>query len=148
MAKNPDNRKSERIFRLLRARFRNQPRSVDEARTQLEELVQAARDGHPQLIGLDNHVVLLSIDTLNDVIMDLQKPENWGEYFATAYDGSPDNADIPMKRYGGRATYTLDVSDDGGGSDKKLMPDEEFEKELELLREAEIPLRKYKPPSY
>jgi hypothetical protein len=32
--------------------------------------------------------------------------------------------------------------------ESKLMPDDEFEKEVELLREAETPLRDYEAPSY
>jgi hypothetical protein len=148
MAENPDNQNRERLFRLLKARLRSRARSIDEAQAHLEELVQAAKDGHPQLVGLDNDVVLVNIDTLFEVFVDLRQPENWGEYFATAHDGSPDNVDIPTKRYGGRAEHTLDTSGSDAGADKKLLPDKEFEKEVKLLREAEIPLRKYKPPSY
>jgi hypothetical protein len=148
VAENPESQDRERLLSLLKARLRSRARSIDEAQAHLDELVQAAKDGHPQLVGLDNDVVLVNVDTLFEVFMDLQRPEPWGEYFATAQDGSLDNVDIPMKRYGGRATYTLDTSGGDADADEKLMPDEEFEKEVELLREAEIPLRKYKPPSY
>lgn len=119
MERNPENRTSERILRLLQARFRSQPRSVDDARVQLEQLVQAAKDGHPNLVGLDDHVVLVSIDTLCEVFVDLEQSENWGEYFATAYDGLSDSPDIPMKRYGGRATYTLDTTSDDAEAEKE-----------------------------
>ena len=148
MAEKPGNQNSERILRLLRVRSRSEATAIDRAKARLDELVQAAKDGHPQLVGLDDHVVLVSIDTLSEVLSDLQQPESWGEYFATSYDGSSDGADIPMKRYGGRATYTLDTRADDSEADKKLMPDDEFEKEVAQLRKAEIPLRKYKPPSY
>ena len=148
MAQVPENGNSERVLRLLRARLGSHALSIDEAKAKLDELVQAAKDGQPQLVGLDELVVLVNIETLADVFTELQRPENWGEYFATAHDGSDDNVDIPLTKGGGRATYTLDTSADDTEDDKKLMPDEEFEKEVELLREEEIPLRKYKPPSY
>ena len=77
------NQNSERIWRLLQARSHAHATSINEAQARLHELVQAAKDGRPQLIGLDDHVVLLSISTLSEVFLSLQKPENWGEYFAT-----------------------------------------------------------------
>ena len=123
------NQNSERIWRLLQARSHAHATSINEAQARLHELVQAAKDGRPQLIGLDDHVVLLSISTLSEVFLSLQKPENWGEYFATAYDGSPDNADLPMRRYGGRAKYTLETCDESARASSSLMSDEEFEKE-------------------
>lgn len=148
MSQDADNRSCERVSRLLRARLRSQAWSIDEAKTKLEKLVNAAKDGQPQLVGLEELVVLINIETLSDILMELQQPESWGEYFATAYDRLSDSTDIPMKRFGGRAMYTLDTSADDSDANKKLMPDDEFEKEVEQLREAEIPLRKYKPPSY
>lgn len=54
--------------------------------------------------------------------MSKHKYETWGEYFATEHDGDEDNIDLTIRRYGGRAQYKLDVSDDmpwENPSDKK-----------------------------
>ena len=76
MAKQSDNQKSERILRLLRARRLPEARSIDQAKARLDELVQAAKDGQPQLIGLDDAVALVSIDTLSEVFSDLHGTRN------------------------------------------------------------------------
>ena len=126
MPQDPDNSNSERVLRLLQARLNSHAWSIDKAKAQLENLVQSAKDGRPQLIGLDELVVLLNIETLSDILADLRRPENWGEYFSTAYDDSEGNVDIPVTKFGGRVTYTLDTSAEDAGNDKKHKPEEEF----------------------
>jgi hypothetical protein len=126
MPQDSDNSNAERVLRLLQARLNSHAWSIDRAKAQLENLVQAAKDGQPQLIGLDELVILVNMETLSHVLLDLQQPENWGEYFATAYDGSEGNVDIPVTRFGGRATYTLDTRAEDAGNDKKHKPEEEF----------------------
>ena len=118
MTRDSDKNNCERISRLLQARLNSQAWPIDEARAKLEELVQAAKGGRPQLVGVDDLVVLVNIETLTDIFAQLQRPENWGEYFATAHDGSDNNVEIPIKRSGQRAPYTLDTSTDDPEVDK------------------------------
>ena len=103
---------SERIERFLKLRLGDQAWSVDEAKAKLTKIMKEAKGGKPQLVGLRKPVVMIGMEKLEELVTGLQQPETWGEYFATAHDGRDDNDDIPMRRYGGRASYSLDIGEE------------------------------------
>lgn len=106
-----DQIESERIARFLKLRLGDEAWSVDDAKAKLTKVMKEAKAGRPQLVGKRSPVVMISIEELEELMMGLQEPETWGEYFATAHDGNDDNEDIPLPKYGGRADYTLELGD-------------------------------------
>jgi len=126
---------SERIERFLKLRLGDQAWSVDEAKAKLTKIMKEAKGGKPQLVGLRKPVVMIGMEKLEELVTGLQQPETWGEYFATAHDGRDDNNEIPMRRYGGRASYSLDIGDEDRSASVSENDeiDEAIQDDLELI---------------
>lgn len=102
---------SDRIARYLRNRLGEHAWPIKEAKAKLTKIMKEAKDGKPQVVGVRNPVVMVGLDELEEFVLSLREPENWGEYFATKFDEDPDNIDLTSPSRPGIAEYQLDSAE-------------------------------------
>lgn len=131
MTADVSNIENKRIARFLRKRLGEHTWRIDEAKAKLTKIMKEAKAGRPQLVGIQKPVVLVGLEELENLIVSLREPENWGEYFSTHYDDAEGNLDLTSPAKPGHAKYSLDIDQNEEAVED---PYEEIDQKLELAQ--------------
>ena len=70
------------VLERIEALLDHEPWKVSDAKSQLTHVLRAARRGAPALIGLDDPVVVISRDTLVELVRSAQRARSWADVVA------------------------------------------------------------------